>query len=131
MTLEEYHKVIGWQAAGKLDVTCDKGKHWIPWDTLNGADPPHCSRSFDQFRERPPEPVMPDEIFIPSITLTVPFRITAYHSGQDCEDNYGEPVRYIRAVAVIPGERLQWRICGVQMEWEDKSSSRIEYRFKP
>ena len=127
MTLQELHERIGWQLEGRLDYLNAAGQ----WERWEPAMPPVTAQPAERFRRRPDQPPMPDEIWIPQcdgpgLALDGQW----YTNHMRCE-KFGRPTRYIRADGVFGGERLQWRIQGVEMEWNDKSNSGLEYRLKP
>ena len=130
MTLAELHERIGWQLEGKLQLRITIRATWR--DARNGTcDVPRIDDHPDLYRRRPDQQPMPDEIWIPQcdgpgLALDGQW----YTNHMRCE-KFGRPTRYIRADGVFGGERLQWRIQGVEMEWNDKSNSGLEYRLKP
>lgn len=140
MTLEEYHTVIGWQKAGRLDVNIagleQPVEEWRPWDLVvgdrsPGQSPPNWERPFSMFRERPAEPEMPDVLWVarhpgPGFVM----QCTGYASRVRAE-LVGKPVRYVRADGVIDGRRLLCRTKGKE-SWSDiYCAGDLEYRFKP
>lgn len=128
MTLEEYRQVIDWQIAGRLDVRNRDSDPWRPWEETYA---PSYHRPFSMFRERPPTPQMPDEVWVPP--LPYPYVIPSPAcSREECTKRYPtvEPVCYVRAdtMTAVLQDKFQFRHEGGSV-WCD--CSEYVFRVKP
>lgn len=131
MTLAELHERIGWQLEGRLQIRhyCGKSQpDWHDWPCGN-ISCPELYENKDTYRRRPDAPPMPDEVWV-SKRVVEEGNAVAYASNSEalCANRGANPVRYVRAGAVITASRLQCR--SRTGEWIDCHDS-LEYRIKP
>ena len=116
MTLQELHERIGWQLEGRLQWRDHNGE----WIDVSENNTPMRDGSASNFRRRPDQQPIPDEVFVSRSDNGRGLHFTLL-------PRFPDEVRYVRADAVIDGTWLQFRRRGG--EWENCVS--FEFRFKP